>query len=138
MDNNQKGGNVTRKINKTIIYIVCICLAVLSVLPFWIMFVNATRSSAEIQSGISLFPSSHMMDNLKVLLEKSFDPIQGFINSFVISSSATLLTVYFSSLTAYGLVTYSWKLRGSILYLYFVCNDDSFPGQRHRILSVHV
>ncbi|KWX76053.1 carbohydrate ABC transporter permease [Paenibacillus jilunlii] len=111
MDHNHKNGTVTRKINKTIIYIVCIFLAVLSILPFWIMFVNATRSTAEIQSGLSLLPSTHMMSNLRVLLDKSFDPIQGFLNSFIISSSATILTVYFSSLAAYGLVTYDWKLR---------------------------
>ncbi|KUP25719.1 carbohydrate ABC transporter permease [Paenibacillus sp. DMB5] len=111
MDHNHKSGAVTRKINKTIIYVVCIFLAVLSILPFWIMFVNATRSTAEIQSGLSLLPSSHMMNNLRVLLDKSFDPVQGFLNSFIISSSATILTVYFSSLAAYGLVTYDWKLR---------------------------
>ncbi len=111
MNPNPKGETVSRRINKTIIYIVCIFLAVLSILPFWIMFVNATRSTAEIQSGLSLLPSSHMMNNLRVLLDKSFDPIQGFLNSFIISSSATILTVYFSSLSAYGLVTYDWKLR---------------------------
>jgi multiple sugar transport system permease protein len=33
------------------------------------------------------------------------------VNSLIISCSATLLAVYFSSLTAYGLVAYSWKLR---------------------------
>lgn len=111
MDHNHSSGAVTRKINKTIIYVVCIFLAVLSILPFWIMFVNATRSTAEIQSGLSLIPSTHMMNNLRVLLDKSFDPVQGFLNSFIISSSATVLTVYFSSLSAYGLVTYDWKLR---------------------------
>ncbi|MBY0010910.1 MULTISPECIES: carbohydrate ABC transporter permease [Paenibacillus] len=111
MNPSPKGETVTRRINKTIIYIVCIFLAVLSILPFWIMFVNATRSTAEIQSGLSLLPSSHLMSNLRVLLDKSFDPIQGFMNSFIISSSATILTVYFSSLSAYGLVTYDWKLR---------------------------
>nr|WP_239483744.1 carbohydrate ABC transporter permease [Paenibacillus rhizolycopersici] len=51
------------------------------------------------------------MNNLRVLLDKSFDPIQGFVNSFTISGAATILTVYFSSLTAYGLVAYNWKLR---------------------------
>lgn len=111
MDNSQKSGAVNLKISRTIIYIVCILLALLSILPFWIMFVNATRSTAEIQSGLSLLPSSHFMSNLQVLLEKSFDPIRGFLNSFIISGSATILTVYFSSLAAYGLVTYDWKLR---------------------------
>ncbi|WP_410772136.1 carbohydrate ABC transporter permease [Fontibacillus sp. BL9] len=111
MDKNPKNGAVGLKVSRTIIYIVCILLALLSILPFWIMFVNATRSTAEIQSGLSLLPSTHFMSNLQVLLEKSFDPIQGFLNSFIISASATVLTVYFSSLAAYGLVTYDWKLR---------------------------
>lgn len=107
----QRSSTVNQKISRTIIYIVCISLAVLSILPFWIMFVNATRSTPEIQSGLSLIPSTHMMSNLRVLLDKSFDPWKGFLNSFIISSSATICTVYFSSLTAYGLVAYNWKLR---------------------------
>jgi len=111
MEKVQRSGNAGLKISRTIIYIVCILLSLLSILPFWIMFVNATRSTAEIQSGLSLLPSTHFMSNLQVLLDKSFDPLQGFLNSLIISSSATLLTVYFSSLAAYGLVTYNWKLR---------------------------
>ena len=34
---------------KVVIYVVCIFLAILSILPFWIMIVNATRSTTEIQ-----------------------------------------------------------------------------------------
>lgn len=111
MEKIKEGSVVALRVNRTIIYIVCILLALLSILPFWIMFVNATRSTPEIQNGLSLLPSSHMMNNLRVLLDKSFDPIQGFVNSFTISGAATILTVYFSSLTAYGLVAYNWKLR---------------------------
>ncbi|WP_339318745.1 carbohydrate ABC transporter permease [Paenibacillus sp. FSL R10-2734] len=120
MEKMPKSESVNRKINKTIIYVVCISLAVLSILPFWIMFVNATRSTPEIQSGLSLLPSSHMMSNLRVLLDKSFDPLQGFMNSFIIASSATLCTVYFSSLAAYGLVAYDWKLRGPF-FTFIMC-----------------
>jgi multiple sugar transport system permease protein len=76
------------------------------------MFMNATRGTFEIQqNAISLVPSTHLMDNFKILLGKSFNPFTGFINSMIISAGATLCTVYFSSLTAYGLVAYSWKLR---------------------------
>ncbi|MFF2092223.1 MULTISPECIES: carbohydrate ABC transporter permease [Paenibacillus] len=107
----RKDNVVALKINKTIIYIVCIALSLLSILPFWIMFVNATRSTPEIQSGLSLLPSIHMMTNLDVLLSKSFDPLKGFFNSLIISGFSTICAVYFSSLTAYGLVVYNWKLR---------------------------
>ncbi len=111
MANFRNNASVSRSINKTIIYVVCISLSLLSILPFWIMFVNATRSTPEIQSGLSLLPSIHMMTNLDVLLSKSFDPLKGFFNSLIISGFSTLCAVYFSSLTAYGLVAYNWKLR---------------------------
>jgi ABC-type sugar transport system, permease component len=112
MDNLQKrNGAFTLYVNRTVVYVVCIFLALLSIMPFWIMFVNATRSTPEIQAGLSLLPSGHLMQNLEVLLGKSFDPITGFMNSFIISAGATLCAVYFSSLTAYGIVAYKWKLR---------------------------
>jgi len=101
-----------RYLGKIIKYTVCIFLAILSILPFWIMFMNATRSTYEIQqNSISLLPSKYFLSNIQVLLGKSFNPLKGFINSMIISVGATACTVYFSSLTAYALVVYDWRLR---------------------------
>lgn len=97
---------------KTIAYIVLVFLTVMSLLPFIIMLVNSTRSTFEIQQrSLSLLPSTYLMSNFEVLTGKTFDPIVGFINSLTISVSATALTIYFSALTAFGLVAYNWKLR---------------------------
>ncbi len=97
---------------KIVIYVVCIFLAILSILPFWIMFVNATRSTTQIQQhAISLLPSTYMLKNLAILLGKSFNPAVGFLNSGIISTFSTLCAVYFSTMTAYGLVVYDWKLK---------------------------
>lgn len=97
---------------KVVIYVVCIFLAILSILPFWIMIVNATRSTTEIQQqAVTLIPSSYMMNNLKILTGKSFDPITGFLNSLTVSIGATALAVYFSSLTAYAQVAYNWRFK---------------------------
>ena len=94
------------------IYIVSIILAILSLLPFWIMLVNATRSTYQIQQhAISLFPSEFLVKNFSVLTGKTFNPISGFFNSLIISTGATFGAVYFSTLTAFALVAYNWKLR---------------------------
>ena len=101
-----------RKKSNVVIYIVCIVLGILSILPFWIMIANATRSTYQIQQhAISLIPSTHLLENLKVLTGKTFNPITGFLNSVVISTGATVCAVYFSTLTAYALVAYEWKMR---------------------------
>lgn len=101
-----------RKKASIVIYIVCILLGILSILPFWIMIVNATRSTFQIQQhAVSLIPSTHLADNLAVLAGKTFNPWTGFFNSLIISSGSTVLSIYFSTLTAYALVAYTWRLR---------------------------
>ncbi len=104
--------SLSRGFTKGIIYLVCIFLALLSIFPFWVMFMNATRGTFEIQqNAVSIIPSTHLLDNIKILAGKSFNPLVGFMNSLIISAGATLCAIYFSSLTAYGLVAYIWKLR---------------------------
>lgn len=97
---------------KFLIYGVCIFLSLLSIMPFWIMIVNATRSTVEIQQqAVSLIPSTHLMSNWKILTGKSFNPAVGFMNSLIVSALSTILCLYFSSLTAYAQVVYEWKLK---------------------------
>ena len=97
---------------KVFIYVVCIILSIMSLLPFVIMVVNATRSTTQIQQhAVSLIPSTYAIKNFLILTGKSFNPARGFINSMIISVGATVCTVYFSTLTAYALVVYKWKLR---------------------------
>ena len=104
-----KRGNPAIKI---VIYVLCIILTILSIMPFWIMVVNATRSTTEIQQhAVALLPSKYMLNNYKILTGKSFNPLRGFVNSIIISTGATFCTVYFASLTAYALVVYKWKMR---------------------------
>lgn len=93
-------------------YIFCGLLTVISLFPFVIMIINSTRSTVEIQQhAVSLIPSKHFISNLQVLTGKSFSPMTGFINSLIISTSSTVCTIYFSTMTAFALVAYDWKLR---------------------------
>ena len=95
-------------------YAVCILLAILSIFPFWIMAVNATRDTVAVQAHpISFKFGTYLMGNIAVLNKtEMFNAVTGLKNSFIISACATILTVYFSTLTAYALVAYEWKLKG--------------------------
>ena len=104
-------GDVTYKV---IIYIVCIFLTILSIMPFWIMIVNSTRSTFQIQQhAVSLIPSTFFLKNLEILRGKSFNAMVGFVNSCTISMGATFCAVYFSTLTAYAIVVYNWRARNA-------------------------
>lgn len=114
----KRDGNTLVKI---LIYVVCIAFAILSIWPFWIMFVNATRSSVEIQaSAVGFIPSTHLMQNFAVFDGKSFDVLSGLKNSAIISICSTACTIYFSTMTAYALVAYQWKLRNAF-FTFILC-----------------
>ena len=94
-------------LKKVFILIICVLLSILSLFPFVVMLVNSTRSTTQIQQhAVSLIPSSYLFNNMKILVGKSFSPAVGFGNSLTISICATILTIYFSTMTAYGLVIY--------------------------------
>ena len=115
---NKRDGNVLVKV---FIYAVCIFFAVLSIWPFIVMVVNATRSTTQIQQhAVSLIPSKYLMKNWAVFEGKSFSPKTGLINSVIISTGTTLLTIYFSTLTAYAVVAYDWKMRNAF-YTMILC-----------------
>ena len=104
--------NATVSIFKTLVLIVCIILGILSLWPFIIMIVNSTRSTNQIQQhAVSLIPSKYFFNNIKILNNGTFNAGTGFINSLIVSIGVTVLTLYFSTLTAYGLVMYEWKLK---------------------------
>ncbi len=97
---------------KILVLIVCVILAFLSLLPYIIMIVNSTRSTNQIQQhAISFIPSKYFINNIRILTGKAFNPAVGFMNSFLLSAGTTVVTLYFSTLTAYSLVMYEWKLK---------------------------
>ena len=103
---------------KILVYAVCIFFALLSITPFYIMIVNSTRSTAQIQHhAVSFIPGTNLKFNWDVFEGKSFNVGTGFKNSAIIAVSSTVLNMYFSSLTAYALTVYEWKLRDAFFKL---------------------
>ena len=78
---------------------------------FYILFINATRSNGELQSGFQAFPSTHFMDNWKNLVKGTLPIWNGLFNSLIIATFSAILCVYFSTMTAYAIHVYDFKLK---------------------------
>jgi multiple sugar transport system permease protein len=100
---------------KVVIYVVSIFFSIMTLFPFVMMVANSFKSTFEIQqSTLTLWsadPLGNLAKNWQVVNSKDFHPFVGFANSFIVATCSTLLNVYFSSLTAYAITAYEWKLR---------------------------
>lgn len=96
------------KIKKSIIYICLIALAAVCLLPFLLMIVNATRSGVEITHSFTLIPGKNLKENWIALFDY-VNLFRGFWNSIKVAVPATLLTAYFSAITAYAMAVYRFK-----------------------------
>lgn len=129
------------KIKKGILYFLLIVLAVACLLPFLVTLVNATRSGAEISSSVTLIPGNYLKENWKIIFD-FFNPFQGLLNSAIVAIPATVLTAYFSALTAYGLACYQFKgnkiIFGAILVFMMIPGQLSLIGFYQLCAKLHL
>lgn len=119
-------------IHRTVSYIVMISLFLLALIPIYLLLINATRSTAQINEGISLLPGNNVAYNWKALTSRGFKIQQGFYNSLYLAFWMTTFSVYFSAMTAYGLHVYRFIGRnflwGLILLVMMLPSSLSFIG----------
>ena len=135
--------NKNMQIFKILVLVVCIILAALSLFPFIVMIINSTRSTSQIQQhAVSFVPSKYFINNFKILTGKTFNPGRGFINSIIISCGVSACSLYFSTLTAYALVMYEWKLKnvffGFIMAIMMIPATVTIIGFFQMVYKVHM
>jgi len=98
---------------KTVLeHAVLIILSFMCLFFFYILIINSTRSHADLQKGFSALPGKYFLENFKnVANDGTFPMIRGIINSLIVSGCSAAICTYFSSLTAYGLYAYDFKLK---------------------------
>jgi multiple sugar transport system permease protein len=110
----QKTSNTTLTIRRIVAYVVLGILVFVSLFPFFLLLINATRERRQV--GIQFYPGSELINNIKKLFAPATAVAYGsvyraLLNSLIISASASLLSVYFSAITAYATHVYQFKLR---------------------------
>ena len=94
---------------KTIAYIVLVLITFFCLIWFYILFINATRSNGELTRGFSPLPSHYLITNWQNLISGTLPVVRGMLNSVIVSTCSAVLSVYFSTITAYAIHAYEFK-----------------------------
>ncbi len=114
------------------IFVVCVILTLICLVPIYILIVNSTHAHMDLaQNPSRFFFGKSLGANIKTLMNdlpadagkaakrvaqqysSAFSLGRGYLNSLIIAGFSTLLTVFFSAMTAYGLTVYDFKLSGA-------------------------
>ena len=114
MDNRRvkTGASVTTR--RVIAYIVLVLVTFLCLFWFYILFINATRSHSDLTRGFTLIPGGFAFKNWDSLMHSSQPVLLGMRNSLIISVCTAVLSTYFSTMTAYAIHAYDFKIRNAM------------------------
>lgn len=169
-----------KTIQKMLIYIAMIFFALVAIVPIWIMLVNSTRTTEQINAGLAILPGKSLVNNWNILVTTGsglkvaaggklmetlknagdkyqyiaigdwilnfkggkFQIWQGFLNSAIVATCATILNLYFSTLTAYSIHVY--RFRGKtivwafIMVIMMIPASISFIGFYQFMARIHL
>ncbi len=107
-----KSAQLKLTISRILVYAILIFLSFLCLFFFYLLIINATRSDGQLDSGFTVIPGGHFLENFhNAWHDGDINIPRGMLNSFIIAISSALLTTYFSALTAYGTYVYNFKLK---------------------------
>ena len=102
-------------ISRLVVYGILIFLTFLCLFFFYLMFINASRSNAQLQAGFTMIPGGNTIKNfINAWHDTNISIPVGMKNSFIVASLSAVLTSYFSALTAYGTYVYDFKYKKAI------------------------
>lgn len=113
--NNELKKGVGLHARRVIAYVVLTIITFFCLFWFYILFINATRSNGELQAGFTLAPSTHLVENWTNLVNGMLPIWNGMLNSLIVAVCSAALCVYFSTMTAYAIHAYDFKLK-KIIY----------------------
>lgn len=96
---------------RVIAYVVLCIITFFCLFWFYILFINATRSNGELQAGFTLAPSGHLWENWLNLVHGTLPVWRGMLNSLIVATCSAALCVYFSTMTAYAIHAYEFKMK---------------------------
>lgn len=110
-DNTNLNKGVGIKARRMISYVVLVIISILCLFWFYVLFINATRSHADLTRGFTVLPGSNTAKNWYNLMHGTLPVWNGLINSCIVAVLSAVLCTYFSTMTAYAIHAYDFKLK---------------------------
>lgn len=92
-------------------YVVLILVSFLCLFWFYVLFVNATRSHGELTKGFTPIPSTYLLKNWQGVMAGTLPIVRGMFNSLFVALCSAALCTYFSTMTAYAIHVYDFKVK---------------------------
>lgn len=92
-------------------YVVLILVSFLCLFWFYVLFVNATRSHGELTKGFTPIPSTYLLKNWQGVMAGTLPIVRGMFNSLFVALCSAILCTYFSTMTAYAIHVYDFKIK---------------------------
>ena len=92
-------------------YVVLILVSFLCLFWFYVLFVNATRSHGELTKGFTPLPSTYLLKNWQGVMAGTLPIVRGMFNSLSVALCSAALCTYFSTMTAYAIHVYDFKIK---------------------------
>ena len=94
---------------RIIAYVVLVLISFLCLFWFYALFINATRSNGDLTRGFSLIPGTALIKNWTSMMHCALPIMSSMRNSLFVALTSSLLSSYFSIMTAYGIHAYCFK-----------------------------
>ncbi len=109
--NTKKEKGVPVATQRVIAYVVLVLVTIMCLFWFYVLFINATRSNAELNRGFTLIPSKYAGKNFNSIIHGTQPIFTGLLNSTIVAACTAILCTYFSTMTAYAIFAYDFKLK---------------------------
>ncbi|MCF0138271.1 MAG: carbohydrate ABC transporter permease [Oscillospiraceae bacterium] len=131
MDINKKA-TVRLTISRILAYAFVLFFCFMCLFFILLLVVNATKTNFQLQGKFSLVPGTNFLANLKsAWTDSSINIPRGMINSFIVALTTSVLTTYFSALTAYGIHAYDFRFKKAIFA--FILGVMMIPTQVNAV-----
>jgi multiple sugar transport system permease protein len=104
-------------IGTIVTYLVMIVIAAFFILPMVVVFLTSLKYDVEVYTDPGIFPSTPGLENFQQLLASGAPFYRWFLNSAIVSTVGTAITVTLTSLSAYAFARIDFPLKNFIFSL---------------------